>query len=126
MTGFFGSFGFRKAIFPYFPPSRRTSLVTFSSPSISSAYAGTGLRRRSLINPRIFWNKVRGTATSANWKVTYRPCRTTLAPIFTSFSRSVVSDQCSTSLGAGETIQIAASKQPRFKAGKGLKEAVNG
>ena len=26
----------------------------------------------------------------------------------------------------GETIQIAASKQPRFKAGKGLKEAVNG
>ncbi len=26
----------------------------------------------------------------------------------------------------GATIQIAASKQPRFKAGKGLKEAVNG
>tara|TARA_B100000214_G_scaffold297648_1_gene227603 strand:+ start:392 stop:715 length:324 start_codon:yes stop_codon:yes gene_type:complete len=25
----------------------------------------------------------------------------------------------------GETIQIAASKQPKFKAGKGLKEAVN-
>ncbi len=27
---------------------------------------------------------------------------------------------------SGETIQIAASKQPKFKAGKGLKEAVNG
>ena len=26
----------------------------------------------------------------------------------------------------GETIQIAASRQPRFKAGKGLKDAVNG
>jgi hypothetical protein len=26
----------------------------------------------------------------------------------------------------GATIQIAASKQPRFKAGKGLKSAVNG
>ncbi len=26
----------------------------------------------------------------------------------------------------GETIQIAASKQPKFKAGKGLKDAVNG
>ena len=25
----------------------------------------------------------------------------------------------------GETVQIAASKQPKFKAGKGLKEAVN-
>ena len=26
----------------------------------------------------------------------------------------------------GETVQVAASKQPKFKAGKGLKEAVNG
>ena len=26
----------------------------------------------------------------------------------------------------GATVQIAASKQPRFKAGKGLKDAVNG
>jgi len=26
----------------------------------------------------------------------------------------------------GKTIQIAASKQPKFKAGKGLKDAVNG
>ena len=28
--------------------------------------------------------------------------------------------------GTGETIQIAASKQPKFKAGKALKNAVNG
>jgi hypothetical protein len=32
-------------------------------------------------------------------KVTSRPCRTTLAPILRSFSRSVVSDRCSTSVG---------------------------
>ncbi len=34
-------------------------------------------------------------ATSANWNVIYRPWLTTLAPIFTSFSHSVVNDQCS-------------------------------
>ena len=39
-----------------------------------------------------FWNSSLGTATSANWNVTYRPWFTTLAPILTSFSRSVVSD----------------------------------
>ena len=42
----------------------------FHLPSISSAYAGTGLRRRSSIRLRIFWNKLLGTATSANWNVT--------------------------------------------------------
>ncbi len=31
--------------------------------------------------------------------MTYRPWLTTLAPIFNSFSRSVVNDQCSTSYG---------------------------
>ena len=30
------------------------------------------------------------TATSANWNVTYLECRTTFAPILTSFSRSIV------------------------------------
>jgi hypothetical protein len=39
------------------------------------AYAGTGLRRRSSIKPKIFWNKLLGTATSATWNVTYRPWR---------------------------------------------------
>ena len=37
-------------------------------------------------------NSARGTATSASWKTTWRPWRTIRAPIFTSFSRRVVSD----------------------------------
>ena len=57
----------RNAIWQSIPPSRRTS------PLISSAYAGTGLGRRSSIKLKIFWNKLLGTATSANWNVTYRP-----------------------------------------------------
>jgi hypothetical protein len=40
----------------------------------------------------IFRNRSLGTATSANWKVTYRPCLTTFAAIFTSFSGSVVGE----------------------------------
>ena len=48
---------------------------------------------------RIAANNVRGTATSANWKTTYLACVTTLAPILTSFSRSVVRLQCRTGLG---------------------------
>ena len=70
MTGFFGFFGFRKAIFPYFPSSSHTSPVIVSLPSIFSAYAGTGIRRRSSIKAKTFWNKRLDTATSANWKVT--------------------------------------------------------
>ncbi len=38
---------------------------------------------------RIAANKFRVTATSASWNVTYFECRVTLAPILTSFSRSV-------------------------------------
>ena len=75
---------------PNFPPFRQTPPVVFTWPSIFPAYAGTGLRRRSSIRLRIFRNSSLGTATSANWNVTYRPCRTTFAPILTSFSRSVV------------------------------------
>ena len=63
----------RNAIWQSIPPSRRTSPIVFSSPLISSAYAGTGLGRRSSIKLKIFWNKLLGTATSANWNVTYRP-----------------------------------------------------
>ena len=63
----------RNAIWQSIPPSRRTSPIVFTSPLISSAYAGTGLGRRSSIKPKIFWNKLLGTATSANWNVTYRP-----------------------------------------------------
>src|SRR5262245_31986738 len=42
------------------------------------------------IRSRIAANNWRGTATSANWKVTYLACLTTFAPILTSFSRNVV------------------------------------
>ena len=44
-------------------------------------------------------NSVHGMAISASWKVIWRPWRTTLAPIFISFSRSVQSAQCSISCG---------------------------
>ena len=60
----------RKAIWQRFPPSRHTSPVFSTLPSISSAYAGTGLRRRSSIKAKIFWNKIFDTATSASWNVT--------------------------------------------------------
>ena len=63
----------RNAIWQSIPPSRRTSPIVFTSPLISSAYAGTGLGRRSSIKRKIFWNKLLGTATLANWNVTYRP-----------------------------------------------------
>ncbi len=59
-----------KAICPDFPPFRPTPPVVFTWPSISSAYAGAGLRRRSSIRLRIFWNSSLGTATPANWNVT--------------------------------------------------------
>ena len=49
---------------PDFPPFRYTPPVAFSSPSITSAYAGTGLRRRSSIRLRIFRNRPLDTATS--------------------------------------------------------------
>src|SRR4051812_28834410 len=42
------------------------------------------------IRSRIAAKSWRGTATSASWKMTYLACATTLAPIFTSFSRKVV------------------------------------
>lgn len=43
---------------------------------------------------RIFWNRVRGTITSAIWNAIDRPCRMIFAPIFSSRSRSVAIDQC--------------------------------
>ncbi len=51
-----------------------------------------GLGRSLSIRRRISRNSSLGPATSANWNMTQRPWLTTLAPIFTSFSRSVVSD----------------------------------
>ena len=71
----------------------------FDVPAMSPVYTGAGLGRRSSISRRIFRNRSLGTATSADCNVTYRPWLTTLAPIFTNFSRSVVSDQWSDSSG---------------------------
>ena len=51
------------------------------------------------IRSRIALNSLRGTAISAIWNVVYRAWVTTLAPILISFSRSVVSDLCFTTLG---------------------------
>ena len=93
ITGFSSAGSVQYVICPHFPPSRRTSPIVYTSPWIFPTYAGTGLRRRLSIRPKIFWNKLLGTATSANWNVTYRSWRTSLAPILTSFSRSVVSHQ---------------------------------
>ena len=57
------------------------------------ATATGGPRKRS-IRRRIAANTVRGTATSASWNTRWRLWRTIRAPIFTSFSRNVVSDHC--------------------------------
>ncbi len=57
-------------------------------------------RGRSLwVNNKDLWYKFLGTATTANWNVTYRQWFTTLAPIPISYSRSVVIDQRSASSG---------------------------
>jgi hypothetical protein len=48
-------------------------------PSIPSVYAGAGFGRNSSIRRRISRNSFLGTATSANWNVTYRPWPTTFA-----------------------------------------------
>ncbi len=50
----------------FFLPSRRTSLVIFTSPSMPWAYAGAGLGRRPPIRLRISRNRCRGAATSAD------------------------------------------------------------
>ena len=85
---------------PRFPAIQtHPSCRSRSAVDVSPAYAGAGLGRRSSIRLRIIRNSSLGTATSANWKVTWRPWRTTLAPILTNFSRIVVVDQSSASSG---------------------------
>jgi hypothetical protein len=63
-------------------------------------HGGKGAARSPSIRRSISANRVRLTATSASRKVTVRPWRTAFAPILTSLSRSVVSDQWSISLGS--------------------------
>jgi hypothetical protein len=60
--------------------------------------AGIGRRKRSIAH-RMAWNNLRGTATSASWRVTRRAWRTTFAPILINFSRVVVKVQRRTSRG---------------------------
>ena len=54
---------------PHFPSSRRTSPIVFTSPWISSAYAGTGLRHRSSISRRMLASSLLGIASSASRSV---------------------------------------------------------
>ena len=53
---------------------------------IGRRHGGKGASRSPSIRRGISTNGVLGMATSAIWKVMQRPWRTTLAPIFTSFS----------------------------------------
>ncbi len=69
-------------------------------------HGGKGAGRSPSMRRRIVRNSSLGTATSASWKVTYRPWLMTLAPILISFSLSVVRDQCSASLGALRAVGV--------------------
>jgi hypothetical protein len=63
-----------------------------SNSSHHPGLAGIVEKRSCLIRLRISRKSALGTATSAIWKMMYRECLTTLAPILTSFSRSVRND----------------------------------
>ena len=80
-------------------PGASSFLTASGSYTALPSTTGGGNANRS-IRLRIAANNLRVTATSANWNVTYFACRVTFAPILTSFSRRVVSDQCFTSWGS--------------------------
>jgi hypothetical protein len=63
-----------------------------------------------LIRQRISQNKTLGTATSAIWNITYLECLITFAPIFISFSLSVLNDQSLTFFGKAKRLR----KLPRL------------
>ena len=90
--------GCEKTVIRQTPRVRRPPVQAYCGDD-TRRHVGAGLGRRPSISCRIAANSRRGIATSVSWNVTYRPCRTTFAPILISFSRSVVSDQCSTSSG---------------------------
>jgi len=54
-------------------------------------------------------NRLLGMATSAIWKATVRPWRTTLAPILISFYGNVVRDPSSTSFG---NVDVSCGSRP--------------
>ena len=71
----------------YRPSAHGPPLDTGRSMVRSGQAATMGGPRKRSIRRRIAAKSARGTATSASWKTTYRPCRTIRAPILTSFSR---------------------------------------
>ena len=93
-----GAIGYEKTAVRQVARARRPSVQPYRRDDIGR-HVGAGRGRRPSTSRRIAANSRRGIATSASWNVTYRPCRTIFAPILTSFSRGVVSDQCSTFFG---------------------------
>ena len=86
------AFGCEKPVIPQTPRARRPPVQAYCCDDTAS-HVSAAFGHRPSINRRISANNCRRIASSASWKVTYRPCRTTLAPILTNFSRSVVSHQ---------------------------------
>ncbi len=84
-------------IYPWLDTLRLLNGLAHPDALRHAGFGGGG--RRSAIKPRTCANRARDTAISASWNVTYRPWRTTLAPILTSFCRSIVNDQRSASSG---------------------------
>ena len=74
---------------------------------------------------RIAANNFRVIATSASWNVTYFACLVTFAPIFTSFSRRVVSDQCFTSWGSASPTSPLNSECAVFSGVAGAKSSLH-
>ena len=88
-----GAIGCEKTAVRRMARARRPSVLPYRSDDIGR-HVGAGFGRRPPISRRIAVNSRRGIATSASWNATHRPCRTILAPILISFSRSIVNDQC--------------------------------
>ena len=82
--------GCEKTVIRQSPRVRRPPVQAYCGDDTAS-HVGAVFGRRPSISCRISANNRRGIAISASWNVTYRPCRTTLAPILISFSRRMVS-----------------------------------
>ena len=93
-----GAIGCKKTAFRQVARARRRPVQPYRSDDMGR-HVGAGCGRRPSISRRISANSRRVIPTSASWNVTYRPCRTTLAPVLISFSRCVFSNHCSTSSG---------------------------
>ena len=111
--------GCEKTVIRQTPRVRRPPVQAYCSDD-TRRHVSAGLGRRPSISCRFAANRRRGIATSASWNVTDRPCRTTLPPILIGFSRSVLSDQCATSLGRADVPSLAhLPRSGRIKMGSG-------